>query len=71
VIAAVGQRERPQRLDLDDAAGPALAGRGVGQPLQQRERRPGSFGRAWCSSLMTVAPAMLKAANRLLMPWRR
>ena len=41
MIAAGGQRERPQRLDLDDAAGPALAGRGVEQSLQQRERRAG------------------------------
>ena len=37
MIAVGGQRERPQRLDLDDAAGPALAVRGVEQPLQQRE----------------------------------
>ncbi len=41
VIAAGGQRERPQRLDLDDAAGPALAGRGVEQPPQQGECRAG------------------------------
>jgi hypothetical protein len=39
VIAAGGQRERPQCLDLEDAAGPALADRGVEQPLQQRECR--------------------------------
>ena len=41
MIAAGGQRERPQRLDLDDAADPALAGRGVEQPLQQGEGRAG------------------------------
>ena len=35
MIAVGGQRECPQRLDLDDAAGPALAGRGVEQPLQR------------------------------------
>jgi hypothetical protein len=37
VIAPGGQRQRPQRLNLDDAAGPALASRGGKQPLQQRE----------------------------------
>ena len=41
VIAVGGQRKRPQRLDLDDAADPALVGRGAEQPLQQRERRAG------------------------------
>jgi hypothetical protein len=39
VIAAGGQRQRPQRLDLDDAAGPALAGRGAEQPLQEGKCR--------------------------------
>src|SRR5262249_62159443 len=41
VIAAGGQRQRQQRLDFDDASGPALTGRGVEQPLQQRECRAG------------------------------
>ena len=40
-IAVGGQRKRPQRLDLDDAADPALVGRGAEQPLQQRKRRAG------------------------------
>ena len=42
VIAPGGQRQRPQRLNLDDAAGPALASRGGQQPLQQRECRTGT-----------------------------
>ena len=39
MIAAGRQRQCAQRLDLDDAAGPALTGRGVEQSLQERERR--------------------------------
>ena len=49
-VAEAGQRQRPQRLDLDDAAGPALADRGVEQPLQEGECRAGVV---WASS--TVA----------------
>ena len=32
------QRQRPQRADLDEAAGPVLGGRGRVQPAQQRKR---------------------------------
>ena len=40
-IAGGGQRQRPQRADLDEAAAPVLGGgRGV-QPVQQGERLPG------------------------------
>lgn len=42
MIATGGQRERPQRLNLDDVADAALARRGGQQPLQQRECRAGT-----------------------------
>jgi hypothetical protein len=38
LLAAGRQRQRPQCLDLDDAAGPALRDRQPVQPLQQPER---------------------------------
>ena len=38
VLAAGGQRERPQRTGLDHAAGPVLGDCRVVQPVQQRER---------------------------------
>ncbi len=37
-LAAGGQGQRPQRADLDDAAGPGLADRDCVPPVQQRER---------------------------------
>ena len=40
-ITAGGQRQRPQRADLDQAAGPVLRGRRRVQPVQQRQRRAG------------------------------
>ena len=41
-VARGRQRERLQRLDLDDAAGTALGGGRRVQPPQQRERRGGA-----------------------------
>jgi hypothetical protein len=41
VLAAGGQRQRPQRVDLDQAATPLLGGRRSVQPVQQRERLGG------------------------------
>ena len=40
-LTAGGQRQRPQRADLDQAADPVLSGRRRMQPVQQRERRAG------------------------------
>ena len=41
LVAAGGQRQRPQRADLDQAAGPVLGDRCGVQPVQQRERLAG------------------------------
>ena len=41
LIAGGGQRQRPQRADLDQAAGPVLGDRRGVQPVQQGERLAG------------------------------
>ena len=41
LLAAGGQAQRPQRADLDQAAGPVLGGRRGVQAVQQRQRRAG------------------------------
>jgi len=40
-VAGGGQRQRPQRAGLDEAAGAALGDRRGVQPVQQRECLPG------------------------------
>ncbi len=47
VLAAGGQRQRPQRAGLDHAADPVLGDRRRVQPVQQRERLGGPL---WASS---------------------
>ena len=42
LVAAGRQRQRPQRLDLDDAAHPVLGRRLGEQPVQQRQRLTGA-----------------------------
>jgi hypothetical protein len=59
VIAAGGRRQRLQRLDLDDAAGPALAGRGAEHVVSRSTARwPGerlSSSTSIASWVVTVA----------------